>query len=143
MNLIRTKRFWIALSVICAVASWFATLPIQRDYRRTTFLRSQVAAIALGTETEEIIAILGQPDARWPQPDSAVTWIYCSKFDWDGVRSRWTDQPFLEYWQTRLSGEIDEQHDAVIELRLRDGVLESIENSVPENLLGYYPKLSL
>ena len=67
--------------------------------------------------------------------------VYCSRFDWDGVRSRWDDQPFLEYWQTRLSGEIDEQRDSVIQLTMRDGVLENIENAVSENLIGYYPTL--
>jgi hypothetical protein len=140
VKLIRKKRFWIIVTIAFIVASWVAT-PFLRDYRRTVFLRSQVRAIPLGSNSGEIVEILGQPDTIWRQPDSSVVLVYCSRFDWDGVRSRWDDQPFLEYWLTRLSGEIDEQRDSVIKLTMRDGVLENIENAVSENLIGYNPTL--
>ena len=123
------------------------------DYRKTIRLRNQVVRFAIGTPENEIIASLGKPDSigQGSRPDvetgemvrGYTVWIYCSRFDWDGVRSRWNDASFIPYWFSRLSPIVDDDHDSVIELWIRNGKLDAIENAVDETLIGRHPLLSI
>lgn len=49
----------------------------------------------------------------------------------------------MPYWMSRLNPTIDYNHDAVIELWLRNGKLDTIENTVIDNLIGRTPMISL
>ena len=122
------------------------------DYQRLVYLRGQTDVLTTGLSETEIVSCLGQPDATWSgsRTDSTgetaagyTIWIYCTRFDWDGVRSKWTDSPFLPYWCSRLNPSVHDYHDAAVWLWVRNGRLEVIENPVDENLIGRHPMISL
>lgn len=140
MRVTRRRFAFLWFTLVTAAIVPFSCVAV-KDYNRTTFLRESLNSIAIGTLAEDIEPQLGKPDAIWMQDDGSKIWVYCSSFDWDGVRSRWNDQPFFEYWKTRLNPEKDEWNDRVIEIWVRNGKVVSKENSVSENLIGYYPTL--
>lgn len=149
------KRYWVwrVIGGLSLILACITAVALVADYRKTIFLRNQIGLMSTGTSESDVLNLLGPPDSVWngsrrdPSTGKMVggysVWIYCSRFDWDGQRSRWNDAPFMPYWMSRIDPAIDNNYDAVIELWLRNGQLESIENSVIENLLGRTPKLSL
>lgn len=124
-----------ASTLLCMLV---ATLLVT-DYRRTVRLRGNVGTLTTGTSEKDILNRLGLPDyvgtgsradrSTGQMVTGYAVWTYCSAFDWDGHRSRWNDQSFIPYWMSRLNPTIDSGHDAVIELWLRNGKLDAIENS--------------
>lgn len=149
----KRKCIWRILGGLSLILACFTTLIVVVDYRKTMFLRNQIGSIRVGTSESEILKLIGSPDSistgSRPDPltgervDGFSVWKYCSRFDWDGQRSRWNDASFLPYWTSRISPRIDDDHDAVIELWIRNGQLQTIESSVIDNLLGRNPTLSL
>jgi hypothetical protein len=123
------------------------------DYKKTLNLRHRIGKLQAGSSADDIVRLLGQPDAIWTGSrydessgelmDGYEIWKYCSRFDWDGQRSRWNDAPFVPYWLSRLDPSKNESHDSVIELWIRNGKLEVVENAVIENLIGRHPTLSI
>ncbi len=149
----KQKWVWRVLSGLTLILGCLTTVVLVSDYRKTIILRDQIGKISVGTSESEILNLIGSPDSVWtgsrPDPltgemvDGYTVWKYCSRFDWDGQRSRWKDASFLPYWISRIDPTIDVNHDAVIELWIRSGQLQAIENSVIDNLLGRNPTLSL
>ena len=150
--MVPNKRFWriLALLVASVLLPIIAMLII--DYRKTIGLRSRVDSLPIGTPENELLAALGAPDAvsqgslmfeRNVTVHGYTVWTYCSRFDWDGIRSRWNDASFVPYWFSRLSPTVDRDHDAVIELWIRNGKLEEIKKAVDADLIGHHPILSI
>lgn len=131
------------LSTVIAIAA--------TDYKKTFDLRNRIDTLLAGTSAEDIITVLGPPDAIWTGSrhdqssgellDGYEIWKYCSRFDWDGQRTRWNDAPFVTYWLSRLDPSKNDAYDSVIELWTRNGKLEAVENLVIENLIGRNPIL--
>ena len=148
-------RYWIwrVVGVLSLLLACIFAVVLVADYRKALRLRNQIGSISIDTSESDILTLLGPPDSvgSGSRPDLSTgemvggysVWSYCSRFDWDGQRSRWNDAPFLPYWMSRIDPTIDHDHDSVIELWLRNGKLEAIENSVTDNLLGRNPTLSL
>ena len=149
----KRKWVWRFLGGLSLILACITTLVLVVDYRKTMILRNQIRTISVGTSESEIINLVGSPDSIWTgsRPDALTgemmdgykVWKHCSRFDWDGQRSRWNDASFLPYWISRIDPRVDDDHDAVIELWIRNGRLQTIENSVIDNLLGQNPTLSL
>lgn len=137
----------LVLLILFMVIAFFAM-----DYKKTLDLRYRMGTLHAGMPADDIVTLLGPPDAIWTgsrndEPsgellDGYEIWKYCSRFDWDGQRSRWNDAPFISYWLSRLNPLKNDSHDAVIELWIRNGKLEAVENSVIEDLIGRNPTLS-
>jgi hypothetical protein len=144
---------WRVLGGLSLILASLTTVVLVVDYRKTIALRDHVGKISIGASESEILNLIGSPDSvstgsrsdplTGEMVDGYSVWKYCSRFDWDGQRSRWNDSSFLPYWMSRINPTIDNNHDAVIELWIRSGQLQSIENSVIDNLLGRNPTLSL
>jgi hypothetical protein len=150
----RNRKWWWRIFVgASTLLTILAATVLVADYRRTLRLRDNVGTLETGTSENDILNVLGPPNSvgtgSRTDPSSGQTvsgyavWTYCSNFDWDGQRSRWNDQTFIPYWMSRLNPTIDCEHDAVIELWLRNGKLDAIENSVIDNLIGRNPTISL
>lgn len=149
----RTNRFRQLAALITTVVITVAGIFLIADYRKTIELRRQIGSIVLGTTEREILATLGPPDsvAQGGRSDlesaelvsGYAVWTYCSRFDWDGQRSRWNDSSFFRYWLSRMNPTTNDDHDAVITLWIRDGRLAVIENAAIETLFGRSPMLSL
>ncbi len=147
------KWVWRFLGGLSLILACLTTLVLVVDYRKTMILRNQIRTISVGTSESEIMNLIGSPDSIWTgsrpnaltgeMVDGYTVWKYCSRFDWDGQRSRWNEASFLPYWISRIDPRVYDDHDAVIVLWIRNGRLQTIENSVIDNLLGRNSTLSL
>ncbi len=148
----KPRWLWRAMSCLVLLMLFMVIATFAMDYKKTLDLRNWMGTLQAGTPVDDIVTLLGPPDAiltgsRHDESsgellDGCEIWKYCSRFDWDGQRSRWNDAPFIPYWLSRLNPSKNDSHDAVIELWIRNGKLEAVENSVIEGLIGRNPTLS-
>lgn len=146
------KLVWRTIGLFLACASLLVLVVLAIDLLHLRRLRIGTQFLAAGEAESRILQHLGPASSirKGSRIDSTgnsiggyTVWIYCTSFDWNGIRSRWNETSLIPYWFSRINPAVDDHNDAVIVLWIRNGKLDVIENATGENLFGIHPQISL
>lgn len=95
----------IFLFVICVLASLAIT-----DWARLQTLHENVPNLRLGHSAAKVVELIGHPDSigngtvldEFGNEVPTTVWMYTTRFDWDGIRTRWNHQSLVPYWCSRV-----------------------------------------
>lgn len=138
------KRRLAVLAIIFSVALYAVIQSPRADLARLHVLHDSGAKLSPGDSATTVIQRIGRPDRigtgevvdATGEATSTTTWMYMTRYDWDGIRTRWNRQSLIPYWCSRIWPAKTPSVDDVLIIHLVDDVIfASSREDIDEGLL--------